>query len=106
MISPHTPPGTWVVLVDKITTLERARQVIRRDYWHIIGGPKEPNGSPLGTRYQVDHFTPVDFAVCGFMVSMIGYKPMHYSFLESFDIATLPDSLTSLLVGKPVKEDA
>jgi len=107
MISPHTPPGTWVVVVMVVDTLEKARRVLHPRLWSRVSIINVNTAcSTIGARFRVASIDPTDLTACGFCVRMEGWGPTERSFLECFDVATLPDSLTSLLVGKPVKEDA
>jgi hypothetical protein len=106
-LSPHTPPGTHVVVTWQSSNLE--------DYVYKIVKPKyrnkffswfetcyEDNALEIGEKHVLFKIFPVYFTLSGYGCSLVGREGSYA--LEHFDVASLPKSITDLLVSKPVDE--
>ena len=105
-LSPHTPPGTHIV----VTWVERnAKEVLdlihpshrefAREHYHKW---YSPNGIKLGNKFTLHSIVPCDLMADGFHCHLNEIGGC-YS-LKHFDVAQLPKSITDLLVSKPMDE--
>lgn len=107
MISPHTPPGTHVVVVWATDVMQEALyKLVHRQYWPIFyalypGGFTPP--FKVGDRYTVKSIRPCAEAKQGYVVTLAEMDGAWG--LPHFDVAVLPKALTDLLVGKDVPAD-
>lgn len=110
MISPHTPPGTALVVVFVCTTDAEFFALVKPDYYvglaSLLVNGAMPSPFTLGQRVTLDKIEPSQCSVDGFAARIVGF-PGAYP-LKTFTVASLPSVLTDLLVDTdvPVSEDA
>lgn len=103
MISPHTPPGTPLIVSWLPSTPEEDLSLIAPQYRQQVAVDPGECSLRLGQRVTLVHIKPMWLFKTGFAAT-IAEAPDGVWALECFDIATLPASITDLL--QPVKEDA
>lgn len=108
MISPHTAPGTPLVVV-RVTQDEDGAAEVCAPAWRQIARKMWREGRLRGDfvlrqRVVLAQIVEEQAALQGYAAEIEGYSGRYC--LEAFDIATLPRSITSLLETTPVKEDA
>lgn len=107
MISPHTPPGTPLVVVWCPTDASECYSVVvpsrRADMAERYGNsPTIKQAFAVGDRFVLVEIRPHDWSLCGFVCRVSGLDGL-YS-LKHFDVAALPSCLTDLLASKPVDQ--
>jgi hypothetical protein len=102
MISPHTPPGTPLIVV-KLFSAEEAAFLLRPQFrWMVFG--QRPSPFHLGQRVTLARIAPHFMVLRGFAAQIAGDEKAWWA-LETFDVATLPSCITDCLVGKPVDDE-
>lgn len=105
MISPHTPPGTKLVVicVDKVQIL---KTMVLPQYHELVlqhWTKLRPNPFYLGQLVVLDQINENFLAVGGFTATIVGVEGNFG--LGCFRVAELPKCLTDILAGVPVLED-
>jgi hypothetical protein len=105
-LSPHTPPGTHIVVTWVAETLdEYCYEVIlpsyRATFYNICHtlGYRKPT-LRLGQRFVLAEIVPCDGTKTGFMCTLVGGDVRGHA-LEHFDVAVLPKAITDLLTAPP-----
>lgn len=98
MISPHTPPGTYIVCIDDIANGQYNKSSV-----------KNLDGLKKGSVYTVKNIEPYDNTLSGFIVVLNEIR-RRVKEVDGYDIARfkkleLPKSITSLLTNIPVTVD-
>lgn len=109
MISPHTPPGTGLVVVWTTDETEELVTVIKfslREIARLVLGSQDKLLNPIriGQRVVLDEIIPVSIFIDEFGATLVGREGLYP--LKCFDIAVLPSALTDALTSTPVPEDA
>lgn len=106
MISPHTPPGTGLVVVWVPTTMEEVWTVTAPE-WRRNGKFLDLPFLVVGQRCTLAEIITTCITIDGF-AARVHENSTSYWALKCFDIAQLPKSITDLLIDTdvPVSEDA